>query len=81
MLPSTVYFKLEKNRKTSLAILQDDETDVDPYIIQVPGNLDPPSLSKLRYNLVEFEERWILVSFKMVNDGYNNHRDEHEGGG
>ncbi len=50
-LPATTYFALEKQRKTSLAILQDDETDIDPYHIQVPGNHDPPPVSKLTHNI------------------------------
>lgn len=50
------YFQLEKRRKTSLAILQDDETDIDPYHIQVPGNYNPPALSKLTYRIYEHED-------------------------
>lgn len=55
-VPARIYFQLEKHRKTSLAILQDDETDVDPYHIQVPGNYDPPSLSKLRYSVYKYAD-------------------------
>lgn len=46
-LPSKSYFELEAQRKTSLAILQDDETTLDPYTLQVPGNHTPPSVADL----------------------------------
>lgn len=41
------YFSLEKQRKTTLSILIDDDTELDPYELQVPGNLNPPSVSQL----------------------------------
>lgn len=59
-IPAPTYFQLEKRRKTSLAILQDDETDINPYHIQVPGNYDPPALSKLKYSIYEHEDGTCL---------------------
>lgn len=50
-LPAKTYFALEKARRTSLAILQDDETDLDPYVLQVPGNHAPPSVKTLAHGL------------------------------
>lgn len=41
------YYELEKQRKTTLAILQDDDVDLDPYVLQVSGNLTPPSVDSL----------------------------------
>lgn len=41
-LPAKEYFDLEAARKTTLAILVDDDTNLDPYHIQVAGNLKPP---------------------------------------
>lgn len=43
------YFELESKGKTSLAILKDDETEVDPFAIQVPGNLTPPSPTQVTH--------------------------------
>ncbi len=46
-LESKKYFTLEKARKTTLAVLLDDATVLNPYQIQVPGNHQPPSVSSL----------------------------------
>ncbi|WP_269765563.1 ParA family protein [Burkholderia ubonensis] len=51
-IASKVYFELEKNRKTTLSILVDDDSDLDPYEIQVPGNHTPPSVKELRTELL-----------------------------
>jgi chromosome partitioning protein len=47
LAPKT-YFQLEKDRKTTLSILLDDDTDLNPYQLQVPGNHNPPDVAKLR---------------------------------
>lgn len=46
-IPAKAYFALEKARKTTIAILLDDDTALDPYHIQVPGNHNPPTVSSL----------------------------------
>lgn len=46
-LDPAAYFKLEKERKTTLAILIDDDAVLDPYKLQVPGNHTPPKVSEL----------------------------------
>lgn len=46
-LPPKTYFSLEKQRKTTLSVLIDNDTDLDPYKLQVPGNHSPPSVSSL----------------------------------
>lgn len=46
-IPISAYFALEKARKTSLAILQDDETQLNPYELQVSGKLKPPQAAAL----------------------------------
>ncbi len=46
-IPAKKYFELEKERKTTLAILQDDETNIDPFRLQVPGNEIPPRVLDL----------------------------------
>jgi chromosome partitioning protein len=46
-LPAKTYFALESQRKTTLSILLDDETNLDPYQLQVPGNHTPPKVADL----------------------------------
>lgn len=46
-LPAKTYFELEKQRKTSISILLDDDSDLNPYQLQVPGSLKPPSVSTI----------------------------------
>lgn len=59
-LSSTVYFDLESQRKTTLAILVDDDSDLDPYEIQVPGNHNPPSVKALRSEIINFGDGGCL---------------------
>lgn len=47
LIPAKKYFELEKARKTTIAILLDDDSALDPYHIQVPGNHEPPELATL----------------------------------
>jgi len=53
-IPPNKYFELENERKTTLAILQDDETDLDPFRLQVPGNEIPPKVVDLIYEVYCF---------------------------
>lgn len=46
-LPAKTYFELEKQRKTSISILLEDESNLNPYQLQVPGNLAPPTVSDI----------------------------------
>lgn len=46
-LPAKTYFALEKERKTTLSILLDDESNLDPYKLQVPGNHTPPKVANV----------------------------------
>lgn len=41
------YFSLEAARKTTLAILMDSGTALNPYQLQVPGNHQPPKVAEL----------------------------------
>jgi chromosome partitioning protein len=43
-LPATSYFQLERRRKTTISILLDDDSDLNPYQLQVPGNHTPPKV-------------------------------------
>jgi chromosome partitioning protein len=46
LLPKT-YFEYEKARKTILSVLLDDDVNLDPYKLQVPGNHTPPRVRDL----------------------------------
>jgi chromosome partitioning protein len=54
LLPAKAYFTLEKERKTTLSILLDDPTDLDPYKLQVPGNHTPPDVTKLTTRIYSY---------------------------
>ena len=43
-LDAKAYFSLEKARKTTLAVLLDDDVTLNPYHLQVPGNHNPPAV-------------------------------------
>jgi chromosome partitioning protein len=59
-LPSKNYFELERQRKTVLSVLVDDDTDLNPYEIQVPGNHTPPSVKNIRVELTNFRDGGCL---------------------
>jgi chromosome partitioning protein len=46
-LPAKTYFALEQQRKTTLSILLDDDTNLNPYQLQVPGNHNPPKVAEV----------------------------------
>jgi chromosome partitioning protein len=46
-LQPKTYFNLEKQRKTTLSILLDDDTNLNPYHLQVPGNHSPPKVHEI----------------------------------
>ncbi len=50
----TKYFSLEKSRKTTLSVLVDDDTDLDPFDIQLPGSHTPPAVSALAHTVYSF---------------------------
>lgn len=50
-LPAKTYFSLEKQRKTTLSVLLDDDTNLDPYKLQVPGNHTPPKVADIATRL------------------------------
>jgi hypothetical protein len=51
LLPPKDYFMLEKQRKTTMAILVDDDIDLNPFQLQVPGNHNPPSVDSIATKL------------------------------
>lgn len=46
-LTATNYFEIEKQRKTILSVLMDDDSQLDPYVLQVSGNHKPPKVADL----------------------------------
>jgi chromosome partitioning protein len=54
LLPAKIYFGAEKERKTTLSILLDDATNLDPYKLQVPGNHTPPDVTKLTTRIYSY---------------------------
>lgn len=46
-LSAANYFSIEENKKTTLSVLVDSATKLNPYTIQVPGNHVPPAVSSL----------------------------------
>src|SRR5258708_2929442 len=53
-LKSATYFALEAKKHTSLAILQDDATTLDPFTIQLPTKQSPPAVSTLAHRLKSY---------------------------
>jgi chromosome partitioning protein len=45
------YFALEAEFKTTMSILMDDISKINPYKIQVPGNHSPPSVDTLKTSI------------------------------
>ena len=48
-LPTRTYVDLETRRKTTLSILVDDPTSLNPYHLQVPDNAVPPRVADLAH--------------------------------
>jgi len=53
-LPAKTYFSLEKQRKTTLSVLLDDETNLDPYQLQVPGKHTPPKVADIATRIYNY---------------------------
>lgn len=53
-LSSKQYFQLENQKKTILAILLDDDTNLNPYKLQVSGNEFPPSVKELATRVITY---------------------------
>lgn len=50
-IAAKAYYELERQRKTCLSVLLDDETNLNAYQVQVPGNHEPPAVQDLVYNV------------------------------
>jgi len=47
LLDPKTYFAIEKARKTTLAVLSEDDVAINPYELAVPGNHNPPKVASL----------------------------------
>lgn len=59
-LASKTYFDLEALRKTTLSILVDDDENLNPFNIQVPGNHTPPSVKAIRNEIINYNDSGCL---------------------
>ncbi|MDR6493181.1 chromosome partitioning protein [Paraburkholderia terricola] len=59
-LPAKTYFELEKLRKTSIAVLLEDDSDLNPYQLQVSGNLIPPAVSDIASRVLSMPNGSLL---------------------
>lgn len=50
-LPAKTYFALEQARKTTISILFDEDTKLDPYKLQVGGGHEPPKVAEVATNI------------------------------
>jgi chromosome partitioning protein len=55
-IPAKIYFKLESERKTTLAVLLDSDADLNPYKLQVTGNHTPPKVSAIASLLFHYKD-------------------------
>lgn len=56
LLPVKTYYALEAKKATVLSVLVDDDSELDPYHLQVPGNENPPSVSKLATRIFSYSK-------------------------
>ena len=54
-LRSKRYFELEDEGKTCLSILQDKDSDLDPFEIQTPSSATPPNVDSVIENLLHWQ--------------------------
>lgn len=54
------YFALEKERKTILSVLIENDVEIDPYHLQVPDNEKPPSVEDTKVNILTYQAGNIL---------------------
>ena len=60
LLPAKTYFDLETKRKTTISILLDDDADLNPYQLQVPGNEIPASIKDIGTRVFSVSGEGIL---------------------
>jgi chromosome partitioning protein len=55
-LPAKLYFSLEEQRKTTISILLDDDSQLDPYHLQVSGNEIPPKVEDITTQIYKLKD-------------------------
>lgn len=53
-LSASLYSSLEKDKRTILSVLQEDDADLNPYKLQVPGNLSPPKVKSIAHSIYKY---------------------------
>jgi chromosome partitioning protein len=53
-LPAEAYYSLEEKRKTAMAILVDDDSDLNPFHLQVAGNHMPPNVEDIATRIYNY---------------------------
>ncbi|WP_114997213.1 ParA family protein [Xanthomonas campestris] len=48
------YFRLDRERKTILSVLQESAKDLNPYKIQIPGSSQPPKVEELSRSVFSY---------------------------
>jgi chromosome partitioning protein len=60
LLTAKAYFDLETKRKTTISILVDDDANLNPYQLQVPGSETPPSIKDIGTSIFSFAGGGLL---------------------
>lgn len=60
-LPAKTYFSLEGQRKTTIAILFDDDTKLNPYRIQVSGSHSPPNVKDIAFRIYNYTDAHLDI--------------------
>lgn len=54
LLSPKSYYALEQKKKTILSVLLEDEENLDPYHLQVPGNEKPPAVADIATRVLSY---------------------------
>lgn len=60
LLPVKTYFNLEEKKSTILSVLVEDDANLNPYHLQVPGNENPPSVKDLAARVLHYRTGALL---------------------
>jgi chromosome partitioning protein len=55
-IPAEKYFDLEENKRTIMAALLEDDEEINPFHLQVPGNESPPSVDDVKHNIFSADD-------------------------
>lgn len=60
LLPAKSYYAIEADKKTILSVLIEDDSELNPYHLQVPGNESPPSVKTLAAPILSYKKSGSL---------------------